>query len=182
VRQGVFEGKFALGEQPRFVEELGRLQVCQTAVQGRLGQLGNGLQQGQGYLGADDRGGLEHMFLLWRQPVNARCQYRLYRGRYLQAGEGLHQPIGIRRADEHPCLHQDAHALLQKERVAPGARDQEWLEWPQAKVVPQQRLQEFVRTRWRQWVEPELAVICLTAPAMLVLWPVVDQQQELGRR
>ena len=45
VRQGVLEGVFVLGEQARLVEELGRLQVRQAAVQRRLGQLGNGLQQ-----------------------------------------------------------------------------------------------------------------------------------------
>ena len=33
-----------------------------------------------------------------------------------------------------------------------------------------------------QRVESELAVRRLAAPAMLVLGPVVDQQQELGRR
>ena len=96
--------------------------------------------------------------------------------------QGLRQAIGTRRADEHPRLHQGAHALLQKERIAPGACDQEWLEGRQAGVVPQQRLEECVRTRGRQRVEPELAVVGLAAPAMLVLRPVVDQQQELGRR
>ena len=125
VGQGVFEGEFALGEQPRLIEELGRLQVGQATVQVRLGQLGNGLQQGQGHLGANDRGGLEQVFLLRRQPVDARRQYRLHRGRHLQAGQGLRQPIGTRRADEHPRLHQGAHALLQKERITPGACDQQ---------------------------------------------------------
>ena len=43
VGQGVLEGEFALGEQPRLVEELGRLQVGQATLQVRLGQLGNGL-------------------------------------------------------------------------------------------------------------------------------------------
>ena len=43
VRQGVLEGEFTFGEQPRLVEELGRLQVCKAAIQVRLGQLGNNL-------------------------------------------------------------------------------------------------------------------------------------------
>ena len=42
--QGVFEGEFALREQPRLVEELSRLQAGEAAVQGRLGPLGHGLQ------------------------------------------------------------------------------------------------------------------------------------------
>jgi hypothetical protein len=147
VRQGVLEGEFALGEQPGLVEELCRLQVGQATIQGRLRQLGDGLQQGQGDLVANHRGGLEYMFLLRWQPVDASRQNRLHRGGHLQAGEGLRQPIGPWCADKHPRLDQGAHALLQKERITPCACDQEWLERRQAGVVPQQRLEECVRTR-----------------------------------
>ena len=66
MRQGVLEGVFRLGKEARLVEELGGLESCEAALQGRLGQLGDGLQQGQRYLGADDRGGLEEAFVLWR--------------------------------------------------------------------------------------------------------------------
>src|SRR5262249_61187189 len=34
---------------------------------------------------------------------------------------------------------------------------------------------------WRQRVGPQLSVVCLAAPAVLVLRAVVDQQQEPGR-
>ena len=44
----VLEGVFELGEQARLVEELGRLQVREAAMERGLGQLGNGLQQGKG--------------------------------------------------------------------------------------------------------------------------------------
>ena len=64
VGQGVLEGVLELGEQLRLVEELGRLQVRQAVVQGLLGQLGNGLEQGQGHLRANDGGGLEEALLL----------------------------------------------------------------------------------------------------------------------
>ena len=50
VRQGVLEGIDALREQAGFVEELGGLQVRQTAVQRLVGRVGNGLQQRQGHL------------------------------------------------------------------------------------------------------------------------------------
>jgi hypothetical protein len=43
VDQGVLEHKLTLGEQPRLVEELGRLQVGKATLQVLLGQLGNGL-------------------------------------------------------------------------------------------------------------------------------------------
>ena len=83
VRQGVLEGVFRLGEQAGLVQELRRLQVRQAAVQRRLGHVGNGLQQGQGHLRANHRGGLEQPLLLRRQPVDARRQHRLHRGRHL---------------------------------------------------------------------------------------------------
>ena len=52
----------------------------------------------------------------------------------------------------------------------------------QAGVVPQQGLQELVGARRRQRVEPQLRVVGLAAPAVLVLRAVVDQEQEPGRR
>ena len=93
----------------------------------------------------------------------------------------LRQAIGPRLAHQHPGLHQGAHALLQKEGIALGARDQELLERHQAGVVPQQGLQELVGTGGRQRVEPQLRVVGLAAPAVLVLRAIVDQQQQAGR-
>src|SRR5262245_49028285 len=56
VGEGVLEGTFALREEPRLIEKLGSLQVGQAALEHRLGQLSNSLQQLQGYLGANHRG------------------------------------------------------------------------------------------------------------------------------
>ena len=96
-------------------------------------------------------------------------------------GSGLRQAIGPRLADQHPGLHQGAHALLQKEGIALGARDQELLERCQAGVVPQQGLQQLLGARRGQRVEPQLRVVGLAAPAVLVLRAIVDQQQQAGR-
>jgi hypothetical protein len=83
VREGVLEGVLVLREEARFVEEFGRLQVRQAAMQRRLMQFGNGLQQGQGHLCADDSSSLEEALRLRRQTVDARRQHRLHRGRDL---------------------------------------------------------------------------------------------------
>ena len=45
---------------------------------------------------------------------------------------------------------------------------------------PSRACEEFVRARRRQRVEPELGVVGLAAPAVLVLGAVVDQQQQPG--
>ena len=144
VRQGMLEGVFRLGEQARLIQELGRLEVRQAAVQRLLGQVRNGLEQGQGHLGANDGSRLEEPLLLRRQPVDARRQHGLHRGRHLNGRQRLRQAIGPGFAHQHPGLHQGAHALLQKEGVALGARNQELLEGRQTGVVPQQGLQELV--------------------------------------
>ena len=179
--QGVLEGVGTLRKEARLVEELGGLEVRQAAMQRRLGQLGDGLQQGQGHLGADDRGGLQELLLLWGQPVDACRQYRLYRRRHLDGRQALRQPIGTRLAHQHPALHQGAHALFQEKRIALRALDEHPLERRQAGVWPQQGVEDRLGTRWGQRIEPQLRIVGLAAPAVLVLGAVVDQQQQTGR-
>jgi hypothetical protein len=89
VGEGVLEGVLVLREEARLVEKLGRLQMCKAAMQRRLGQLGNGLEQGQGYLGADHGGGLEEVFFLGGQAIDARRQHRLHRSRHLDGRQYL---------------------------------------------------------------------------------------------
>ena len=60
-----------------------------------------------------------------RQPVDTRRQHRLHRGRHLQSVQRLRQAIGPRCSDQDARLHQGAHALLQKKRIALGAGDQQ---------------------------------------------------------
>ena len=52
----------------------------------------------------------------------------------------------------------------------------------QARVIAQQRLEEFLGAHGRQRIEPQLRVVGLAAPAVLVLRAVVDQEQEPRRR
>ncbi len=52
VGQGMLEGVDLVGEEARLIEELRRLEVRQAAMQRLLGQLGHGLQQRHGHLGA----------------------------------------------------------------------------------------------------------------------------------
>jgi hypothetical protein len=66
-------------------------------------------------------------------------------------------------------------------RYALGARNQELLEGYQAGIIAQQGVQELVGTGRRQGIEPQLRVIRLAAPAVLILRPIVDQEQQACR-
>ena len=166
--QGVLEGVVRLGEQAGLVEELRGLEMGEAAVQGVFGQLGDGLQQGQGDLMANDGRGLQQPLRLGRQPVDARGQDRLHRGRHLDGRQRLRQAVGPRLAHQPLRFHQGVHALLQEERVALGALDQQGFERRQAGVIPQQGMQERLGAgRWQR-VQPQLRVGGLVAPAVLV--------------
>ena len=112
VGERVLEGVGVLREEARLVQELGRLEVRQAAVQRLLGQFGNGLQQGHGHLQANDRRRLQQPLLLGRQAVDAGRQDGLYRRRHLDGRHRPRQAIGSRRADQHPGFHQGADTLL----------------------------------------------------------------------
>ena len=59
--------------------------------------------------------------------------------------------------------------------------DQQALEGLQPRVVAQEGTQQLARALGRERVEPELAVVGLAHPAMPVLGPVGDQQEEPSR-
>jgi hypothetical protein len=132
----MLEGIFTLREKAGLVQELGRLEVRQAPVEGLLRQLGNGLHQGQGNLQADDGRRLQQPLLFRRQTVDPCRQDCLHRRRHLNAWHGLGQVIGARRADQYPGLHQGAHALLQEERIALRACNEQRRERHQTGVVP----------------------------------------------
>lgn len=119
------------------------------------------------------------LLLRW-QPVDARRQHRLHRGGDLQGFQGLRQAIGTALAPQDPGLDQGVHALFQEEGVALGTGNQERGKGCEAGVIPQQRLEQLVGAGWGQRVEPQLRVVRLTAPAVLVLGAVVDQQEQPG--
>ena len=113
--EGVLEGVDQLGEEARFVEELGGLELREGRMQGRLRQGGNRLQYPQGHLRANHRRRLQQPLGVRRQPVDAGGQHRLHRRRHLDGWQGVRKTIGAPPAHQHPGLDQGAHALFQEE-------------------------------------------------------------------
>src|SRR5262249_46899095 len=81
------------------------------------------------------------------------------------------------RPGKHPGLGQGGHPLSQEEGVALGACNQQLFERFQAGGGPQEGLQELVGPRRRQWIQPQLRVVGLAAPAVLILRAIVDQEE-----
>ena len=96
------------------------------------------------------------------------------------AVEGPYQSIGAALPARAPRLDERPHALLEEERVAAGPRDEERLQRLDAGVGPSKRQEQLAGALGRQGVQAELGVVALAAPAMLVLRPVVDQQEHPG--
>ena len=64
VRERVADRIDDLRQRARLVQKLGGLEAREPAPQHVLGELGNRLEEGQRYVFADDRGGLQQVLLL----------------------------------------------------------------------------------------------------------------------
>ena len=121
---------------------------------------------------------LQQVFGLRGQPVEARGQHGLDGGGHLHGDEGLRQAIGPWFTNKPLRLDQRPDALFQEEGIALGAPNEESLQRPQARVVTEEGLQEFVSTARRQWIESHLRVVSFAAPAVLVFGAIGDQHQQ----
>src|SRR5262249_59911086 len=91
-------------------------------------------------------------------------------------------PIRPALARQHVGLDQGAHALLEEKRVASRPIDQQSTESLQARIVAEQRVQKLSRALVGQRVEPQLVVVGLVAQSVPILWPIVDEEENVGRR
>src|SRR5713226_3556325 len=179
MRQRMTERVLRLGEQACLVKELCGPKMRESATERLVRELGDRLEQRERYVLADDGGRLEQTFVLREEPVDARRQHRLDRGRNLDRLDRLRQPIPTALSHQRLRLHQRPDRLLQEERVA--TLDQQLLERYQPGVVAEERIQQLPRALGRERVQPQLAVGRLAAPGVLVLGTVVHEQQQACR-
>ena len=169
VGQRVLERVLGLGEEARFIEELGGLQASQPTAQVLLGQLGNDEQESERHVLADDGSSLEELLVPGSQPVDPRGKDRLHRGGHVDRVEAPGEAMGPARPREDVRLDQRPHALLKEERIATGASDEDWFERLNRGVGSQQGQEQLAGALGRQRVQTELGVVRLAPPAMLVL-------------
>src|SRR6266404_4375974 len=180
MRERMLEGVLEVGEAARFVEKLGRLEVTQPATERLLVLVRDRLEEGKAEVLPDDRGSLEEPFLSGGQAVDARGQNGLHCAGHVDRRQATRQLVGASWARQCARLDQRPDTLLDEERIALGALDQEALERVQTGVAPEEDLEQHLGTLPLERLNPELRVGGLTAPVMRILGPIADEQQETG--
>ena len=147
-----------------------------------LRRVGDREEQRDGHVLADDGGRLEQPLVVGRQAVDAGGQDGLDRGGDLGwlGGPGRD---GRRRARRPgPRVSTRVRTLSSRKRgFAFRALDQELLERAEGRVAPRSASSSSSALLGRQRVDPELGVVGLAAPGMLVLGAVADEEQEARR-
>jgi len=91
-------------------------------------------------------------------------------------------PIGPPFSDEHLGLYKRPYALLEEEWIPVGSRDQCPLERLKGRILAEHCIEQFFGTLGSQRIDPQLDIVGLPTPGVLVLGPVVDEEQDSIRR
>src|SRR5262249_1633860 len=113
----------------------------------------------------------------------SRGRERRARGRHLaplpQPGEAICTLV----ARQHFCFHKAPHALLEEERVAFRALDEQRAKRSQRSVGAEQAVEQALGRLGPERVESNLGVVALASPLVSILESVVDEQQQwVGRK
>ena len=179
--EGVAERELGLREQACLVQELGGLEMGQAALEILFGHVGDGSEERERDVLADDGGLLQQALVIGRQAIDPRGENGLYRGRDLDGGQGGGEAIVAGCPGEGLALGQAPHHLLEEERVALGPGDEQALQRDQPLISAEERVEHSFRRIGGEGVEPQLAVVRLAGPAMLVLGAVVHDEEDAGQ-
>ena len=182
VGKGVLERVLEIREEARLVQELRGLEAADRGAQLVLVQRSCRPEQRERHVLPNHRCRLQERLVAGGQPVDTGGQHGLHRGGDLDGRKGPRQPIRPALARQRLGLDKSSHALLQEKRIALRPRDQDPLQRIEAGVRPEQRAEERLGgLRW-EGVQPELHVVGPAAPRVLILRPVVHEEQEPRRR
>src|SRR5215831_19245165 len=181
VRERVLERVLEVREEPDLVEELRGLETAQLGAHLFLRRVGNGEQQRDGHVLADDGSRLEQPLVIGGQAVDARGQDGLNSGGYPQLFNRPSEPVGATFTGEGARLNKGAHALLEEEWIGVRPLDQQDLERGEGRVGAEKHIEQLVGVLGWQGIDPELAVVGFSAPGVAVLRAVVGEEQEARR-
>ena len=132
-----------------------------------------------GHVLPDHRRGLEERLVLGRQPVDAGGQHGLHRGRDLDGRERPRQPVGAALARRAPRSRRaSARSPPGRTGCPPSARSASRLSGSRPASGPSSAPSSSSARLRRQRVQPELRVVGPAAPGVLILRPVVHEEQE----
>ena len=117
------------------------------------------------------------------EAVDAGGEDRLDRGRHLDASRAAAPGDRPPRSPTSARVSTSVRTLSSRKNGLPSVRSiSRRLSGPRLGSSPSSACEQFVGALGGQRVEPELAVVGLAAPAVLVFGPVVDQEQQARRR
>src|SRR5690349_10973933 len=119
----MLERVFDLGEEPRLIEEFGRLKSYETRVQFLVGNVRNCLQEPESNVSSDDGRRFKETFVLTRKAIDASREHRLDGRRDTDGCRCLRELVVAAATGEGALGGQHGHALLEKEGVAPAPLD-----------------------------------------------------------
>ena len=162
VRERVLEGVLEIRKQPRLVDELGSLQAVEPAAERLVRQIGDRLEQRERHVLADDGGDLQQVFVFRREPVDARRQHHLDRGRDLDRLDRLRQPI-LARSPASAFVSTSVRTVSSRKNGLPRLT-RSCLSGASAGIVAEERIQQLSGALGRERVQPHLAVGRLARP------------------
>ena len=182
VSERVLERVLEFGKDARFVEEFGPPESCQRLTELLIGHVGDGPQEGNRHVLAHDRRRLEQPLVLGQEPIDARREDGLHGRWHLDRVDVLPQPVSPPLPEQDFRLHDRPHTLLEEERIPFRPLEEQLLERRETWVGPEQVDEQVARALRRERIHPQLPVVGLALPSVLVFGPVAGDHQEPRRR
>src|SRR4030095_13787373 len=89
--------------------------------------------------------------------------------------------VGAALAGQGSRLRQGQYTLLEEEGIRLRLLDQQPLKRAERHVRAEERVEQLVSALGREAIDPELPVVSLASPGMLILRAVTDEEQEARR-
>ena len=145
--QRVAEGVLGARGEPHLIDQLRAEQLVEHRIDAQRGeQLGP-------EAGADHRRRVQRPLGRGGQPVDARLDGRLHRGRHAHLGDIRATDVATALAGQHPALRQLAHHLLGEERVPGGPLGDDRRQLADRGIRTQQLTQQRRGVRITQWAQ-----------------------------
>ena len=143
--QRMAEGVLGARGEPHLIDQLRPEQLVENRIDAQCGE------QVGAEAGADHRRRVQRLLGRGGQPVDARLDGRLHRGRHRDVGDIRATDILTVLTGQHPALHQLAHHLLGEERVPGGPLGDDRRQLADRGVGPQQLTEQRRGVRITQW-------------------------------